>query len=226
MRTSFIAVASIAALLALSSSAFAQTKTIKACQDEWRANRTAMQAAGKTEKAYVVECRAGKTAQPTTPSASTSALRKTRPKGLPGRMAREPGRNQAAGITEKAYVADCRAGRPPRSPPIRPPLAAGDARSLDAGRHAPHRPHPADRYGSDAPARPTVTQVAAGQYATEGGAKAHCPGELVVWANLSSKIFHFAGGRNYGMTKKGAYMCEREATSAGIRAAKNEKRPA
>jgi hypothetical protein len=35
----------------------ASAKTIKACQKEWQADKTAMQAAGKTEKAYVTECR-------------------------------------------------------------------------------------------------------------------------------------------------------------------------
>ena len=32
---------------------------LKACQDEWRANKDANQAAGVTEKAYVDKCRAG-----------------------------------------------------------------------------------------------------------------------------------------------------------------------
>jgi hypothetical protein len=35
----------------------ASAKTIKACQKEWQADKAAMQAAGKTEKAYVAECR-------------------------------------------------------------------------------------------------------------------------------------------------------------------------
>lgn len=57
-------------LLAASAPALAQQKTAKACRDEWRANKAAMQASGKTEKAYVAEC-TGKTAatQPTTPAA-------------------------------------------------------------------------------------------------------------------------------------------------------------
>src|SRR2546430_5492795 len=64
MKSPFLAVISIIGLVAVPSSALAQTKTIKACQDEWRANRVAMQAAGKTEKAYVDECRAGTTSAP------------------------------------------------------------------------------------------------------------------------------------------------------------------
>ena len=35
----------------------------------------------------------------------------------------------------------------------------------------------------------------------------------------------FRGARNYGKTKSGAFMCERDTAAAGFRAAKNEKRP-
>jgi len=38
---------------------FAQTKTVKACQEEWRANKAANEAAKITEKDYVAKCRAG-----------------------------------------------------------------------------------------------------------------------------------------------------------------------
>jgi hypothetical protein len=65
----------------------------------------------------------------------------------------------------------------------------------------------------------------AGHFQTEGEAKAHCPAEIVVWANLPSKIYHFAGYKNYGTTKNGTYMCEREATAQGFRASKTETRP-
>ena len=33
------------------------------------------------------------------------------------------------------------------------------------------------------------------------------------------------GYKDYGNTKSGAYMCERDATSQGMRASKNEKHP-
>jgi hypothetical protein len=175
MKTPFVAVVSFIGLVALSSSALAQTKTVKACQDEWRANRTAMQAAGKTQAAYVVECRAGKTsAQPATPPAAST-----------------PAASPPAAST----------------PAATPPAASAKATAA-------------------APARPTATPTGAGQYATEAEAKAHCPADLVVWANLSSKIFHFSSNKTYGKTKRGAYMCEKDAVAGGIRAAKNEKRPA
>ncbi len=60
---------------------------------------------------------------------------------------------------------------------------------------------------------------------TESEAKSHCPGDTVVWANTRSKVYHFAGTPTYGNTKRGAYMCEKDTVAAGIRSAKNEKRP-
>src|SRR6185437_14160936 len=66
---------------------------------------------------------------------------------------------------------------------------------------------------------------AAGQFSTEAQAKARCPGDTVVWVNLDSKIYHYSAYRDYGHTKDGAYMCERDTAAAGFRAAKNEKHP-
>ncbi len=57
------------ASLALAS-APAAAKTIKDCQKEWRADKVAMQAAHKTEKAYVAECRGSPQAAAPTPKAS------------------------------------------------------------------------------------------------------------------------------------------------------------
>ena len=50
-----------------------------------------------------------------------------------------------------------------------------------------------------------------GQFATEAEAKASCPAESVVWANLRSKVYHASSSKSYGKTKRGAYMCEKEA---------------
>jgi hypothetical protein len=76
---------------------------------------------------------------------------------------------------------------------------------------------------SSAPAATTPT--AGNQYAAEGQAKAHCPSDTVVWVNLSSKVYHFSGYKDYGKTKRGAYVCEKDATAQGFRAAKTEKHP-
>lgn len=45
------------AFLTFASPSFAQQKTVKACEDEWRAKRAENQKAGITEKAYVEKCR-------------------------------------------------------------------------------------------------------------------------------------------------------------------------
>lgn len=71
----------------------------------------------------------------------------------------------------------------------------------------------------------TKTPTNSGQFAEESQAKAHCPSDTVVWANLSSKVYHFSGSKDYGNTKRGAYVCEKDATAQGLRAAKNEKHP-
>jgi hypothetical protein len=62
--------------------------------------------------------------------------------------------------------------------------------------------------------------LAAGQFATEAEAKASCPTDTVVWVNLTSKIYHPGTSKVYGKTKRGAYMCEKEAAAGGFRAAK------
>jgi hypothetical protein len=62
MRTKVFTImccAAVVGLTALSAPVTAQHKTAKACRDEWRANKTAMLASGKTEKAYVAECSFG-----------------------------------------------------------------------------------------------------------------------------------------------------------------------
>jgi hypothetical protein len=89
-------------------------------------------------------------------------------------------------------------------------------------------PPPASGQSSTAKPTPTAPSSAAtgNQFANEGQAKARCPSDTVVWANLSSKIYHFTGNKDYGHTKKGAYMCEKDATTAGFHAAKGEKHPA
>jgi hypothetical protein len=80
---------------------------------------------------------------------------------------------------------------------------------------------------STAPAAstPATSSSAEGRFSSDTAAKAHCPTDTVVWVNLPSKIYHFAGTRDYGHTKSGTYMCEKDTAGAGFRAAKNEKHP-
>ena len=72
------------------------------------------------------------------------------------------------------------------------------------------------------PAAKKAVPLAADQYASETEAKQRCGTEMVVWLNLSSKIYHSAGTREYGKTKRGAYMCQTNADRVG-RAVKGPK---
>jgi hypothetical protein len=60
------------------------------------------------------------------------------------------------------------------------------------------------------------------QFTTEADAKKHCPSGTVVWANLRSNVYHFAGYPNYGNTAHGAYMCDVDADRERMHAAKTE----
>ena len=235
MRTIVIIGSAVVGASLLSFPATAQQKTVKACQEEWRANKDANQAKGITEKAYVTQCRAGgSAAKPApAPAASSSSQKKTATTPAPAatqqktvKACQEEWRankdaNQAKGITQKAYVTQCRAGGTAAAPAPAPAPAQTKTTTAPAPAPAPSAP-PA----STAAARPAATAPAgANQYATEVQAKMRCGSGTIVWANLESKIYHFTGYKDYGSTKSGAYMCERDATSQGMRAAKNEKHP-
>lgn len=165
-------VAALASVAILASPVYAQQKTAKACEAEWRSNKASIQASGKKKKDFITECRAG-----TGQTAATTA-------------------------------------------PASPPSAATPAPSTANAAKGEERPalHRGKRAGA-------VISTGAGQYATETEAKAHCPGDTVVWANTRSKIYHFSPYGPYGKTRAGAYMCEKDTAAAGIRSAKNEKRP-
>jgi hypothetical protein len=228
--------AAVFGLISLSSHALAQQKTVKACQEEWRANKTANQANGVTEKAYVASCRGGAPATQTTaapaappPPAPTAAAPQTgtgqkTAKACQAEWRANKAANQANGITEKAYVASCRGGAPATQSTAAP--AALPPPPAPAPTAAPPAPAPT---ASAPPARPAPTTTpnptGANEFSAEAQAKARCPSDTVVWANLHSKIYHFGDTRYYGTTEHGAYMCERDATAAGIRPAKNETHP-
>lgn len=58
-------------------------------------------------------------------------------------------------------------------------------------------------------------------FPTEQQAQQHCPNDTVVWLNLPTGIYHFKGELWYGMTKRGAFVCQKEADQAGDRATRN-----
>jgi hypothetical protein len=75
------------------------------------------------------------------------------------------------------------------------------------------------------PAHSTASKSAAdtsNRFADEAPAKAHCKDDTVVWLNTSSKVYHLAGAPSYGKTKKGAYMCQKDADQGGFHVAKGE----
>jgi hypothetical protein len=77
--------------------------------------------------------------------------------------------------------------------------------------------------GTKKPAVKKAAPLAANQYSSEAEAKQRCGADTVVWLNLSSKIYHSAGTRDYGKTRRGAYMCRTDADRAGNRAVKGSK---
>ena len=95
-------------------------------------------------------------------------------------------------------------------------MTAPDKETKAGRSHSAIRPSTVGRHA--APAAPN-------EYQTEAQAKGHCGAGTVVWVNMKSGVYHFAGTHNYGTTKEGAYMCETNTAVAGFRAAKNEKHP-
>jgi hypothetical protein len=226
----------------LPSQSWAQAKTAKACTEEWRADKAGFQAKGITEKAYVTECRAGGAATPTAaPAPAPAAPKPTVAAPAPAPVGAGQGKTakvcteewradkaafQAKGITEKAYVAECRGGAAAVPTAAPAPAPAAPAPKPTAAAPAP-APATAERpvQAPVARAPSSGTPSGAGQFATEAQAKANCPIDTIVWVNLRSKIYHFSGTHNYGNTKDGAYMCERDTAAQGMRAAKNEQHP-
>src|SRR5436309_9545586 len=151
-----------ASLLAIP--AVAQQKTVKACQEEWRANKAANQAKGITERAYVDLCRTGSTAAQPAP-ASTAA---------------PPATKSPANETKTA------APPPPAATTAPAPNTTAGSKAKETKTLAP-------------PLAPSASgAAAANQFSTEVQAKARCGAGTVVWANLRSKVYHFAGSKTYG----------------------------
>ena len=125
---------------------------------------------------------------------------------------------QAKGITEKAYVTQCRSAAGAATPAPAAPAASTKPKATQSAAPASSAARPSPPAAATAP-------TGANQYSTEAQAKARCGSATVVWVNLGSKIYHFAGHKSYGHTKSGAYMCESNAMNESMRAAKNEKHP-
>lgn len=223
MKVTFFAVVCAAFAVALTSSpSLAQQKTVKQCQTEWRANKEENQAKGLKESDYVAQCRASAVA-PTPAAAPAQKPAATPPVSAGnGKTAKEcraeykagKADYDAKGITEKQFVAQCRTGGVVATPIPNPAPAPTPVQ--------PPRPTSAPR---TTPPTVSTSPAGVGQYRTDAEVKGRCPSDTVVWVNIKSKIYHFAGTKNYGTTKSGAYMCERDAMGQGNRASKTERHP-
>lgn len=58
-------------------------------------------------------------------------------------------------------------------------------------------------------------------FPTEEQAQQHCPGDVIVWLNTPTGIYHYKGERWYGATRHGAFVCKQEADQAGDRGSLN-----
>jgi hypothetical protein len=68
---------------------------------------------------------------------------------------------------------------------------------------------------------PPIREVGLTEFPNEQQAQKHSPADTVVWLNLPSGIYHFKGERWYGSTRRGTFVCEKEADQAGDRASRN-----
>jgi hypothetical protein len=64
------------------------------------------------------------------------------------------------------------------------------------------------------------------QFSTDTAAATTCPKDVVVWVNLSSKVWHLKGTKSFGTTKHGTFMCEADATAEGFHAPKKPEKQA
>ena len=135
---------------------------------------------------------------------------------------------QAAKLKKKDFVASCRAGNEviPGATAATPAAAAPAPAPVQTAAPAPSSTlNPFARRKVAPPVTTAGAPVSANQYASAAQAEGRCPGATVVWVNTKSGVYHFAGTKNYGTTKAGAYMCENDAAAAGDRASKQEKHP-
>ena len=160
-------------LVVLSSGAIAQQKTIKACQDEWRANKATNQANGVTERSYVDQCRGHAApippaAGPSQPVPAAPAQSSTpTPQPGPSTVAPSPGRPAPSaqtapdGVNQFAVESQAKARCPSalcrllRHRTLPHPHLRGQIHRQSEFRPLPHhrRPHNQGNHSRDPPGR-------------------------------------------------------------------------
>jgi hypothetical protein len=201
---------------------------MRVCGNLWQKAKADGTTHGMTWKDFEAKCREEQKNNPPHPESAPEATTQAAPAAAPaatpapsasggtGKSAKdcnaEYGANKDAikssGQKKKDFIAACRAGTETV------PSGGGSASATS---------EPAE--SSPQPSAPAAQPSGAGQFTAEAEAKGKCPNDTVVWVNTKSSVYHFAGARSYGKTKKGAYMCEADAKAAGDRAAAKEKHP-
>jgi hypothetical protein len=239
-RTIGIALSAIilAAAFGLAGTGAASAESVmKICGDQWKQAKASGSTNGMTWKDFLAQCReqqkgAAPAAAAAAPAAAPAAAAPVVTAAAGGKTAKECNAEYAAnkeaikasGQKKKDFVEACRAGTE-TVPPGAAPAAAAPA---PAAAPPPAAPPPAAAQApkpTAAKPKPAAAAPAAGEFQTEAEAKGKCPTDTVVWVNTKSGVYHFAGTRNYGKTKHGAYMCEADAKAAGRRASEEEKHP-
>ena len=224
-------------------------KTAGACADEYKSNKGSLKDAKEKKKDFITACRAtpagvptpiGGSAAPTPGPGNVPPAAPTRTSTVSGlktagacddEYKANKGALKDAKEKKKDFMAACRALPPGTATPINGGAAAPAPTPTPTAPAAPTPKQPAPQRTQVPPPAtqrtPTASSSpsAANQFSTDGAAKSRCPGQTIVWVNTKSGVYHFAGTKNYGNTKSGAYMCESDATAAGDRASKTEKHP-
>jgi hypothetical protein len=241
----------LAAAILLGTAATTRAESVmKQCGEQWQAAKAEGTTSGATWPQFLAQCRTqlgsgAATAAPTPAPASPqtgSLFPWQQPAASPAPVPSTAVGNQsvmkqcgaqwqsakAAGSTNgqtwPQFLKECRS------------RLASTTGTLSQGGFAPATPAPAPaptpaptQSGSlfpwQQPAAPAPAATGTAGVASQQEAQYRCPGATVVWVNEHSHIYHFPGTRDYGNTKRGAYMCEAEAQASGNRAAKNERHP-
>jgi hypothetical protein len=104
------------------------------------------------------------------------------------------------------------------TPALNPPISASPSGMAPSAATTQAPGQPASPASTPLPRGTRSRTGASNQFSTEQAAKAHCPDDTLVWVNLGSKAYHTSGDRFYGKTRRGAYMCQKEAEAAGYHA--------
>jgi hypothetical protein len=225
-----------AAILTVVGTATNAQSVMKQCGDQWQTAKQAGTTNGETWPQFLKDCRARLAS--TTSAPAQGGFVPAAPAPAPAPSAPETGYVKTAGQCDAEYAANKAAIR--ASGQTKREFVAAcrqSSETIPQGTAAAPAPAPAQpqkgslfpwqQPAAPAPASPNPSRdrtIHAGALSAQE-AQSRCPGATVVWVNEYSHIYHFAGTRDYGNTKQGAYMCEADAQTAGNRAAKNERHP-